>query len=251
MILFQYDWLVIGLLIFFTVAFFKSPKGKGLLGEWSVRFWLRELRKKYQIIHDLTFTVDEKSVQVDHIVVGKNGVFVIETKNYGGRIYGSEKNQHWTQVLAYGKVKHKLYNPIKQNAGHIYALNKALSELKDIPFHSIIVFTLKSKLFVDAETPIVSPIRLKRTIKRKKSKRLLSDEEVDLIAQTLRRLKQENTVSSRAHVKSIRRRQEGIKNNICPRCGGELIEKKGKYGVFLACEHYPKCTFKMSKKSTK
>ncbi len=241
--LFPYDIFVFGIIIFSVIAFFRTPRGKGILGEWSVRFWMRGLRKKYKIIHNLTFTVDEKSVQVDHIVIGKNGVFVIETKNYVGRIYGSEKNHHWTQVLAYGKVKHKLFNPIKQNRGHIYALNKALPEHQDIPFQSIIVFTLKSKLFVDATTPIVSPIRLKRTIKRTKAKRTLSENEIESIAERLQTLKQENNVSLRKHVKSIRRRQEGIKNDICPRCGGKLIEKQGKYGTFMAFLTYPEGKF--------
>ena len=29
----------------------------------------------------------------------------------------------------------------------------------------------------------------------------------------------------------------------CPRCGGMLVERNGKYGKFLGCEHYPKCLY--------
>ena len=56
-----------------------------------------------------------KTSQIDHVVINPRGVFVIETKNYSGRIYGSENQLEWTQVLSYGRVKHKLYNPPRVN----------------------------------------------------------------------------------------------------------------------------------------
>lgn len=30
---------------------------------------------------------------------------------------------------------------------------------------------------------------------------------------------------------------------ICPSCGGELVERKGRYGVFVACGNYPECEY--------
>lgn len=56
---------------------------------------------------------------IDHVVISKYGVFVIETKNYRGWIIGNEKSEYWTQVIY--KRKERLYNPIKQNYGHIKA----------------------------------------------------------------------------------------------------------------------------------
>lgn len=64
------------------------------------------------------------TTQIDHIVINPRGVFVIETKNYSGEIYGSENQREWTQVLAYGNVKNKLYNPLKQNATHVYNVKR-------------------------------------------------------------------------------------------------------------------------------
>ena len=52
--------------------------------------------------------------QIDHIFIHPTGIYVIETKNSTGRIYGSEGDQEWTQVLHYGKKKYKMYNPLKQ-----------------------------------------------------------------------------------------------------------------------------------------
>lgn len=30
---------------------------------------------------------------------------------------------------------------------------------------------------------------------------------------------------------------------VCPRCGGSLVERSGKYGKFFGCSNYPKCRF--------
>lgn len=40
--------------------------------------------------------------QVDHVVVSPYGIFVIETKNYTGWIYGSEHQAKWTQTFGSG-----------------------------------------------------------------------------------------------------------------------------------------------------
>lgn len=82
--------------------------------------------QSYYVINDYFFVSGRVSCQIDHIVVSKYGVFVIETKNLSGRIYGKDTDQTWTQVLNYGKNKYKIYNPVKQNMGHINCLKTIL-----------------------------------------------------------------------------------------------------------------------------
>ena len=45
------------------------------------------------------------------------------------------------------------------------------------------------------------------------------------------------------HVKNIK--ENIIKDNstICPKCGGNLIERTGKFGKFIGCSNYPKCKY--------
>jgi restriction system protein len=38
-------------------------------------------------------------------------------------------------------------------------------------------------------------------------------------------------------------KKEVINSEKCPRCGGNLIEKRGKFGKFFGCSNYPKCRF--------
>ena len=78
--------------------------------------------------------------QVDLVVATKVGIVVFEVKEYSGWIYGNGNQAQWTQVLAYGQTKHRLYNPILQNNGHITALKKQLKQFQNIPFYSVIVF---------------------------------------------------------------------------------------------------------------
>ena len=87
-----------------------------------------------------------KYAQIDVVVLTNRGLIVFEVKNYSGWIFGNEQQKYWTQVLAYGKYKYKLYNPIMQNAEHIRALRQNLPQNPSIPIYSIVVFYGSAKL---------------------------------------------------------------------------------------------------------
>jgi hypothetical protein len=126
------------ILIILIIVIVKSPKIRGKRGERKVKSVIGGTIEGVQyVINNLTLKNNETTSQIDHIVVNQRGVFVIETKNYSGRIYGSENQRQWTQVLAYGKVKNKLYNPLKQNATHVYLVKKIVGAL---PVYSLVVF---------------------------------------------------------------------------------------------------------------
>ncbi len=129
--------LVIPLL--FLKVLFQNPKVKGRIGERAVRSVIgKDLDEETYIeFHNLIIPSRSGTTQIDHIYVSIFGIFVIETKNYTGWIFGSEKQSKWTQVVY--KQKHYFQNPLRQNYAHI----KALSELLKLPeekFHSMVVF---------------------------------------------------------------------------------------------------------------
>ena len=122
------------------------PQIKGYIGEKRIHRVLEKLGEEYRIFNDMYVPKqDGQLTQVDHVVVSKYGVFVIETKNYSGWIFGSEKQKNWTQTIY--KKKTRFYNPILQNNTHIKALQYFLN--MGMTMHSIIVFsdaaTLKFK----------------------------------------------------------------------------------------------------------
>jgi len=99
---------------------------------------------KYTIINDVTLPLEDGgSTQIDHIIVSNFGVFVIETKNMSGWIFGSEHQTKWTQTIH--RSKHPFQNPLRQNYKH----TKTLAHSLDIPhelFHSVVVFTPNAEL---------------------------------------------------------------------------------------------------------
>lgn len=122
------------------------PQIKGYIGEKRIHRVLEKLGEEYRIFNDIYVPKqDGQLTQVDHVVVSQYGVFVIETKNYSGWIFGSEKQKNWTQTIY--KKKTRFYNPILQNNTHIKALQYFLD--LGMTMHSIIVFsdaaTLKFK----------------------------------------------------------------------------------------------------------
>lgn len=126
--------------LFLIVAFFKSRYFKGRIGEAFVNSAInRKLDKnQYHLIKDITMPVLDGTTQIDHVIVSRYGIFVIETKNMKGWIFGGERQKTWTQQIY--KHKNKFQNPLHQNYKHI----KALAHMLDLPnnkFHSVVVFT--------------------------------------------------------------------------------------------------------------
>lgn len=235
----------IGILLIIILAglniFLASARGKGFIGELKVRFILgRNIPGKKYVVNDITITDERgKSCQIDHVLINRNGVYVIETKNYTGRIYGKESDQEWTQVFNFGKSKFKFYNPVKQNATHVYKL-KQVAKIS-MPIHSAVVFVNDNIKYIKAEN-VYSLWGLRRAIKRRTGENV-EPEKMQMLFDQLTALKEENTVTRAQHVKNISRTLDELEHNICPRCGGKLVERAGRYGTFLGCENYPKCKF--------
>ncbi|WP_231884841.1 nuclease-related domain-containing protein [Paenibacillus elgii] len=126
-------WIVLAIMFVVTIVL-SSPTIKGMIGEKSVTNQLNKLDKeKYVILNDVTIPSSSgKTTQLDHVVISTYGIFVIETKNYRGWIVGDEKSEYWTQVIY--KRKERLYNPLRQNYGHVMALKGLLSEYSELPF---------------------------------------------------------------------------------------------------------------------
>lgn len=147
-----------------------KAKLKGNYGEWLIAKKLNQLdRKKYTVLHDVKFKIHGKISQIDHVVVSDYGLFVIETKNYKGIIRGFEGSERWTQKIH--QHQYEFYNPIRQNKGHIYALNHVLKKTTADDYVSIIAFTNKSQLKIKSSTPVVHAQELLKTVRRYQSKK--------------------------------------------------------------------------------
>ena len=95
------------------------------------------------IYNDVLLKHGRKTAQIDHIVIGSNGIFVIETKNWRGRLEGRDDEPMWRQYKQEGARPVKLKSPIIQNDRHVKVLNQVLKgariEWRDVV--SLVVFS--------------------------------------------------------------------------------------------------------------
>jgi len=231
------------LLLFFA-------KDKGELGETAVSRELNRLDSSFSILNDLMIQNENASTsQIDHVVLSEYGIFVIETKNFQGWIFGKEQSEQWTQVIYHTKIKFR--NPVKQNWSHIYALKNTLKDFPNIRYIPIVAFvgsaTLKD---VTSKTPIVYASDLLMEIQNQCScEKSLSPENIAKIKEILLSGNIVGKKERKAHVREIQKatkmKEYKAENLICPKCNGTLILRESKYGKFYGCSNYPYCKFTM------
>jgi restriction system protein len=113
---------------------------KGEEGEQLVARILKDLDPlSYRVFHDLYLPRPDGrgTTQIDHVVLSRFGIFVIETKNYDGWIFGGGRQKMWTQSI-FGRNT-QFPNPLHQNHLHVLAL-QAFLRLPERPFHQVVFF---------------------------------------------------------------------------------------------------------------
>ena len=219
---------------------------KGWFGESMTRFglWLYLDRSSYHRFHDVIVPSNSGTTQIDHILVSPFGVFVVETKNMQGWIFGSEHQAKWTQSI-YGK-KYSFQNPLHQNIRHTKCLAEHLG-LDPSLVHSVVFFIGECRF----KTPMPSNVLRRGLVGhiRSYTSVLLSDNEVARIVAEITLLKFDRSLTKREHLHSLRVRYES--STVCPKCGSALVERTAKKGPsagskFWGCSGYPRCRFTKS-----
>lgn len=215
----------------------------GKFGEEQVSSLLEDLPNDYKIFNDIYIYLKDKTVQIDHIIISRYGIFVIETKNYSGWIYGGENKEYWTENL-YGK-KYRFYNPLKQNYFHKKALENILRiNGKDII--PVVVFVGDAEFINDIKGNIVYLYELENFIK-KYNEPIFDDFTVERLIKRLNMSIITDERIKRIHIKNVQERvynkKKNLQQGICPKCGGKLVERQSKYGTFIGCSNYPRCKF--------
>ncbi len=216
---------------------------KGWFGEKAATFgmWLRLDARVYRRIDNVILPSTNGTTQVDHILVSTFGIFVIETKNMDGWIFGAADQDRWTQVK-FGK-KYQFQNPLRQNYRHTKSLSEYLG-LDHGLFHSVVFFIGEC----DFKTPMPANVLDRDLASYVKAfqRCCLSEDKVNSIVTRLTALKQSGAFRRAEHVHNLHTRHESTSQ--CPKCGSPLVKRnarKGKYAgqEFLGCSGYPKCRY--------
>lgn len=243
-------WVILFILV---ISIFRFRLVKGIVGEFivKVRFKLFLDDAEYHQLHNVTLPTLDGTTQIDHIVVSRFGIFVIETKNMQGWIFGAESQPQWTQKIY--RTSFKFQNPLHQNYKHLKAVQNTLAIDSDV-VHSLVIFVGGASFrtampnnvqhgsgaiqFIKSFTDLVlDEERVQKVVDQLESSRLPPDLETHF-----------------RHVESMQSRSDFSSERLCPRCGSALVVRKVRSGKkegeeFWGCTGFPRCriTQKLSK----
>jgi hypothetical protein len=192
--------------VLILVAILKSATFKGFIGELIVKISAKLLldKNKYTILNNITLPTENGSTQIDHIIVSPYGVFVIETKNMKGWIYGGKDQRQWTQKIF--KNTNKFQNPLHQNYKHTKTL-AAILGIDHNKLFSVVVFVGNSTFKTAMPPSITQGSGYIKFIKSKKDI-IFSKSEVDSIINAINKGKLKNSIKTHFNhanqVKSIK-----------------------------------------------
>ncbi len=197
---------------------------------------------------------DGGTSEIDLVYITQKGIFVFESKNYSGWIFGNERNQYWTVCYPNGD-KNRFYNPIRQNQTHIRYLQQYIG--RGIPLFSIIVFSERCELkSIIVESSAIKVIKRDATYAAvrdiwSKHPNVLSEQQKKEICEKLKVLIGIDASVKAAHVNDIMMKQNALSKQergekICPWCGKSLVLRTAKQGAyagkrFYGCRGFPKC----------
>lgn len=260
-----------------------DDKWKGRYGE---KLTERELKlvqllgRKGKVLRNVYLPKDNgETSELDVIFITQKGIFVFESKNYSGWIFGDEKGMNWTAMLP-NKQKNQFYNPVMQNKTHLKWMKKFVGD--EIPLFSIIVFSerceLKNVTIYSEEIKVIKRDRTYAAVRDfwDKNPDVLSEEQIESLYVQLKELTNVDAAIKSAHIENIEKKykttsqekrkesveevveedstEEMLKDEadenkmICPRCGNILVLRTAKKGhnagkSFYGCSGFPKCRY--------
>ena len=117
----------------------------------------------YHLLNHITLRDAQGTTQVDHILVSRFGVFVIETKDYTGWIFANADHGTWTQATF--NDKYKFQNPIHQNYRHVKAVGALLDFVPSEAIHSAVVFVGDAEFKTDVPAGVFTLAQFVQHIK--------------------------------------------------------------------------------------
>ena len=205
-----------------VITTYKEQTGNGLLstmfnkgnfGEFSSYGKMAKLPGYHKALFNIYIpNGKEQTTEIDLVFIHETGVYVIESKNYSGWIFGDEKSQKWMQTFPNGQ-KYPFYNPIKQNIGHIKALQLILPSIEKEHYKSVIVFSERcelKKISYEAEnTYVIKRYNLAKLMNKQiaGSPKILEPDYIDRIYNFLAQYQKADRTMKHEHIEKIKGQQ--------------------------------------------
>lgn len=249
------------------VSYWSMLFDKGRKGEYDTYRYLRSLDGYKKFLFNCYIPKEDGTMtEVDMILLHESGIYVLESKNYSGWIFGTETQKQWTQTLATGKGKTRkehFLNPIIQNKVHLKWLQTYLKDFNNLTLYSYIVFSIRCELknitLTSGNHFVVKRENLLEAVSRNAaaSNVRMTKSLIDEVYKKLYPLTQVDEAKKTLHIEQIKNRYEHpatirtaseSQDRKCPQCGGELVlrvARKGDFAgnKFYGCSNYPKCKY--------
>jgi restriction system protein len=195
----------------------------------------------YHHFREIIVPTARGTTEIDHLIVSRFGIFVIEFKDRSGWIFGSDRDAYWTTV--HFTQKFTFQNPLRQNYGHMKALEEFLG-VGPHKLHGLVVF----RGAFEFKTPIPDGVCCHDYVSWVAEKRdvLLEETAVERIVSSLRSKAMHGWFAGLRHARSVRKRYSN--DAVCPKCDGDLVMRIARTGPmpgseFLGCANYPACKY--------
>jgi restriction system protein len=227
------------------IGILKTSRAKGYFGELLVRLLAGFMLDKniYHRVNNVTLPTPDGTTQIDHIFISRFGIFVIETKNMRGWIFGGEDQAQWTQKIY--KQTFKFQNPLRQNFKHTKTLETALQIPLDT-IHSVVTFIGDSSFKTYMPRNVTHGIHFISYIKSFKE-RVFTESQVKDLLLKIESVRFAPTLAVHMdHVQNLKTRSNPNAERRCPKCGSILVLRTIKSGEkvgqqFWGCSAFPKC----------
>jgi hypothetical protein len=196
---------------------------------------------EYHHFRRIIIPTSRGTTEIDHLIVSKYGIFVIELKDRTGWIFGNAADAYWTAV--HFKKKFRFQNPLRQNYGHMKALEAFLG-IDPHALRGIVVF----RGSFEFKTPIPDGVLCHghRSWVAAIQEVALDDAAVHAIVTSLESNAMQGWLAGLRHARSVRARYSS--DTTCPKSDGELrllTQRNGPQpgSQFLGCSNYPACRY--------
>lgn len=163
--------------------------------------------RKGKVLRNVYLPKDnDETSELDVVFITQKGIFVFESKNYSGWIFGDEKGKYWTAMLP-NKQKNQFYNPIMQNKTHLKWMRNFVGD--EIPLFSIIVFSerceLKKVTVYSEDVKVIKRDLTYATVRSiwDKNPDIVSEDRINELYECLRKLINVDEAVKAAHIENI------------------------------------------------
>jgi len=230
-----------------VLLLFGFPFFRWISGEDRVANTLESLQRsseKYQLFNNVILRTPDGTTQIDHILISPYGVFVIETKDFKGWIFGNGHQKRWTQSLigpGYSSIKYQFQNPVRQNYKHVRAVQDFLG-INPKTIFNVVVFTGNSTFMTEMPENVMKLYDLLPYIKSH-TEILFNTEKSKELTQKLRDYMEHASFNEESHMENL---VQNLKHPICPKCGKPMILRMARKGPgagseFWGCPNFPSC----------